>query len=223
MAGPPGEITGDCGHLRASHADREQVVGTLKAAFVLGMLAKDEFDLRVGQALVSRTYAELATLTADLPAGLAAAQPAGPGRAGGRQLVLRPGQISTGATALYALVWVHILLDPSGNEFPGAVGLVFLGGLVYLSVLAIAAAVALEQRRDKRSGGPLPRRQAPGVGNPAFRPLPPASAGGQLRPADPGHRPVSEAARRRRPWSPMPTRGHYARGTLTAGMAPASG
>ena len=33
-------------HLRASHADREQVIGTLKAAFVQGMLAKDEFDLR---------------------------------------------------------------------------------------------------------------------------------------------------------------------------------
>ena len=36
------------GELRASHADREQVIGTLKAAFVQGMLAKDEFDQRVG-------------------------------------------------------------------------------------------------------------------------------------------------------------------------------
>jgi Domain of unknown function (DUF1707) len=33
------------GHLRVSHADREQAIGTLKAAFVAGMLAKDEFDL----------------------------------------------------------------------------------------------------------------------------------------------------------------------------------
>ena len=30
------------GHLRASHADREQVIGTLKAAFVQGWLAEDE-------------------------------------------------------------------------------------------------------------------------------------------------------------------------------------
>jgi hypothetical protein len=37
------------GHLRASHADREQVIGTLKAAFMEGMLAKDEFDLRVAR------------------------------------------------------------------------------------------------------------------------------------------------------------------------------
>jgi hypothetical protein len=36
------------GDLCASHADRERVIGSLKAAFVQGMLAKDEFDLRVG-------------------------------------------------------------------------------------------------------------------------------------------------------------------------------
>ena len=52
--------------LRASHADREQVVDTLKDAFVQGRLTKDEFDSRVGHALASRTHADLATLTADL-------------------------------------------------------------------------------------------------------------------------------------------------------------
>jgi hypothetical protein len=46
------------------------VIGTLKAAFVQGRLTRDELDLRVGQALAPRTYAELAALTADLPAGL---------------------------------------------------------------------------------------------------------------------------------------------------------
>ena len=63
------------GHLRACHADREQVIGVLKAAFVQGRLGKDELNARVGQALAARTYADLATLTADLPAGLAAAEP----------------------------------------------------------------------------------------------------------------------------------------------------
>jgi DUF1707 SHOCT-like domain len=63
------------GHLRACHADREQVIGVLKAAFVQGRLGKDELTARVGQALAARTYADLATLTADLPAGLAAAEP----------------------------------------------------------------------------------------------------------------------------------------------------
>ena len=44
MSGPGDEIAaaaGGRGHLRASHADREQVIGTLKAAYVQGMLAKD--------------------------------------------------------------------------------------------------------------------------------------------------------------------------------------
>ena len=62
-------------HLRACHADREQVIGVLKAAFVHGRLGKDELTVRVGQALAARTYADLATLTADLPAGLVAAEP----------------------------------------------------------------------------------------------------------------------------------------------------
>ena len=80
MAGPGSEIAAAAGQgrgeLRASHADREQVIGTLKAAFVQGMLAKDELDQRVGQAFASRTYAELAALTADIPADAAATSPA---------------------------------------------------------------------------------------------------------------------------------------------------
>ena len=63
------------GRLRASHADREHVLDMLKAAFVQGRLAKDEFDMRVSQTLASRTYAELTALTADIPAGLIGAQP----------------------------------------------------------------------------------------------------------------------------------------------------
>jgi uncharacterized membrane protein len=63
------------GRLRASHADREHVLDVLKAAFVQGRLTEDEFDMRVGQTFASRTYAELAALTADIPAGLIGAQP----------------------------------------------------------------------------------------------------------------------------------------------------
>ncbi len=57
--------------VRASHAEREQVIEMLKAAFVQGRLARDEFDARIGQALTCRTCAELAAVTCDLPAGLA--------------------------------------------------------------------------------------------------------------------------------------------------------
>jgi Domain of unknown function (DUF1707) len=85
MTTGPGDERAAAGRdrLRAGHADREQLIEALQAAFVAGMLAKDEFDLRVGQALASRSCPELATLTADLPAGLAGAQPPKPAQGGG--------------------------------------------------------------------------------------------------------------------------------------------
>ena len=85
-------------YLRASHADREQVIDVLKAAFVQGRLAKDELDLRLGRVLASRTYADLSALTADLPVRLTRAEPPEPvrqpgtGQPGTRQ----PGQLGTG-------------------------------------------------------------------------------------------------------------------------------
>ena len=83
MARPADEIAAGAGgrtHMRASHADREQVIDMLKTAFVQGRLAKDEFDLRVGQVLASRTYADLNALIADIPTGLIRAQPPNPAR-----------------------------------------------------------------------------------------------------------------------------------------------
>jgi hypothetical protein len=80
-----GIMTGSGGHahMRASHADRDAAVVTLKAAFIQGRITRDEFDLRLGEALVARTYRDLAVLTADLPAGIAGhplpAAPAAPG------------------------------------------------------------------------------------------------------------------------------------------------
>ena len=56
------------GGLRASDADREQAVEVLKAAFVQDWLAKAEFEAHVGRALASRTYAELAAITAGIAA-----------------------------------------------------------------------------------------------------------------------------------------------------------
>ena len=89
-AGPGGR---SYSYLRASHADREQVIDVLKTAFVQGRLAKDELDLRLGRVLVSRTYADLSALTADLPVRLTRAQPPEPVRQ------LRTGQPGTGQPA----------------------------------------------------------------------------------------------------------------------------
>lgn len=66
--------------LRASHADRDQVVDLLRLAAGDGRLSPEELDERLERALTARTYAELAALTADLPvAPGTAVAPAGPG------------------------------------------------------------------------------------------------------------------------------------------------
>ena len=53
----------------AGSADRERTVGVLRAAFTEGRLTQDELDDRVGRAYAARTYSDLWTLIADLPAG----------------------------------------------------------------------------------------------------------------------------------------------------------
>jgi DUF1707 SHOCT-like domain len=67
--GPRGPAGAGRGRLRAGHADREQLIEELKTAFVDGRLTKDELAARTGRALRARTHADLAALTADLPAG----------------------------------------------------------------------------------------------------------------------------------------------------------
>jgi len=53
----------------AGSADRERAVGVLRAGFTEGRLTQDELDDRIGRAYAARTYGDLWTLTADLPAG----------------------------------------------------------------------------------------------------------------------------------------------------------
>jgi hypothetical protein len=71
VADRPGDgmVPLDYGGMRASTADRERAVDVLKAAFAEGRLDQSEYADRVGLAYSSRTYAELASLTADLPVG----------------------------------------------------------------------------------------------------------------------------------------------------------
>ena len=92
MAAGPGDqmaAAKGSGHIRASDADREQVIDVLKDAFVQGRLTRDELSARAGKALVSRTYAELTAVTADIlvtiPAWLTEARPSRPGRVPARK------------------------------------------------------------------------------------------------------------------------------------------
>ena len=166
MAEPPDPAPAAAGrgHLRASHADREQVIDILKAAFVRGMLTKDEFDLRVGQAFASRTGGELAAFVADLPAGLTTAQPPGPARAQGQARVLRFGAVIAVATMLYAAVWPLALVLPRNGEGEpqAAIRLLVMTTFAYLMIPVLAGLELLESRRRYRAEEPhrLPGRPA---------------------------------------------------------------
>jgi hypothetical protein len=100
MTGPDEGAEGR-GRLRASHAEREHVIDTLKTAFADGRLDKDELDGRVGQTLAARTYAELATATAGIPAApapaLARRSPSLAARPAVNKEAVKWGLIATGA------------------------------------------------------------------------------------------------------------------------------
>jgi hypothetical protein len=212
------------GDLRASHADREQVIGVLKAAFVQGRLAKDELDLRVGQALVSRTYADLAGVTADLPIGLAEAQPPQPPWAPGEPRIPRPGLVLRVATVLYAGVWVYAILSPGGADSDANGQRIIIGGLFYLLLLLMIGTPILADRLNERLARQVPRRPASGAGGQAPPRMPPSDPGRQLPPADPGRQYTAEAVRSHRPRQPLPgsqsPRRWHPRGLL-AGQRPA--
>jgi Domain of unknown function (DUF1707) len=154
MDGPDQDTAAGRGHLRAARADRERVIEVLKTAFLQDRLDQDEFGARVGLALAARTYADLAALTADLPADLAAAGPpavvtsrprAGPPRT--------PAQIMA-RSACWSVICllVAVALTISGMWF-------FTSPLAVLAVGILGHGIteALDERRSRRqlpSGSP---------------------------------------------------------------------
>jgi hypothetical protein len=150
-------------HIRASHADREHVIDTLKAAFVQGRLTKDEFDQRVGQAFDSKTYAELAALSADLPAG--PTRPLSqPGRAQGWSLgdeKVLEWAIASALSPLAPLAAAFL----TGNQVLAAVSVIlFILDLVLgLPFLMIVVGTRVEERRQGHHS-PGSQGQPPGRG-----------------------------------------------------------
>jgi hypothetical protein len=141
------------GRLRASHADRERVIGTLKAAFVQGRLTKDELDLRIGQTFASRTYAELARLTVDIPAGLiAASAPHNAARARARPPMSNAAK--SGISVAIAVVTLVLAAYLTGGQA------LFVFVPFYSVALLVAGAQVLDSRHQKRSRGQLPPRAA---------------------------------------------------------------
>jgi hypothetical protein len=149
------------GRLRAAHADREHVIGTLKAAFVQGRLTKDELDLRIGQTLAARTYADLARLTADVPAGLVAAAPphnTAPPRktvpphnpAPARARPPTHNAAKAGICVTVALAALVLTAYVTGGQA------LFAFVPLYSVALLVAAAQVLDSRHQKRSRRRLP-------------------------------------------------------------------
>jgi Domain of unknown function (DUF1707) len=132
MTTGPGDgvgAAGDLGDLRASHADREQAIDTVKAAFAGGQLTMDELDARVGRALTARTYAELSVVTVGIRAGSDLARPPEPARA---QRRLRSRPVNSGA-------WVIAATTLAGGIWAGMVAGVAAAILVAIFMLNLAA------------------------------------------------------------------------------------
>ena len=156
--------------LRAGHADREQVIEALKNAFVQGQLTRDELDMRAGRALAARTRAELAALTADIPAGPAVAGPTCPSAPARRRPLVRAAAGSGGCLAIaFAAVWVAAnILDPNGlgNPYhPWSRLCLFVAVFAVVTAFGImisGVGTAVEQRHSRRQLPPQTARRSPG-------------------------------------------------------------
>ena len=141
-------------------AGREQVIAALKAAYVQGRLTKEEFDLRVGQALA--IYAELDALTADIPAvpptvrALAATEPpstepavaarAELAREAANKKMIRQG---TAGVAGLTLILVTALIMPLNPALAVVVGVLLTA---FVAVLTAGLLTLLSWALDRRSG-----------------------------------------------------------------------
>jgi Domain of unknown function (DUF1707) len=138
------------GRLRVSRSDREQAIDTLKVAFVHGRLTKDEFDERVGRALVPLTYAEMVALTDDIPAGPERCRPRGTGQ--GMVRLRESNAAKAGAFAALVAGMVVIAAVGSGSSNP----LQVLATVLLLSpvwMLVLAGLLLLHSRLDRRAAG----------------------------------------------------------------------
>lgn len=153
MAGPGDELAiaegPGRGGFRASDGDREQVVGTLKAAFVQGRVDKDELGARVDQVYASRTYAELAEVIADIPTMLTAGRsPRDPWRATKRAWWFEYAAFLPGIVA--------VILLPGGPRTT-VWTLIIFAAVIYPVFWALGVFKMVASRRVKPSGGqPLP-------------------------------------------------------------------
>jgi hypothetical protein len=143
----------DGGHLRASHADREHVIGALKTAFARGQLAKDEFDLRLDRTLASRTYADLAAVTADLTTRPSRTKPA-------QALTRAENAAAWGVCGLIVAAVLTIVVIPAGTTRDTVVvtAVVIYAAFWLLAGIMLLAARHGRPRPESATRLPSPRR-----------------------------------------------------------------
>jgi len=166
MTGPQDPAAAGRDRLRAGHADREQVVETLKDAFVQGRLTRDELDARAGRALSARTCADLAALTADIPPApvATAAGPACPPAPARRRPLARAAARSGGCLIIAAAaVRLAVLADPGPpgptphpSWAPLCLTIAFCAVMVALGFLVHGVGASWEQRCSRRQLPPPP-------------------------------------------------------------------
>lgn len=206
MAGPEHEMPAEHGRgrLRASHADRERVIDTLKAAYVYGLVTKEEFEARVVQTFAARTYAELAIITADIPAGLAPApaplRPA-PATAGPPAAASpTPGQRAVVATAVLAGLLFFAAFFAGNSMVPpmlvGAIGTALVS-------LFLAGAQMSSPPRDTRPARQLPPQRGVHIGPGADGPAASAASAERLPRASKPRRPGGADAAQRHSLRPQ--------------------
>ena len=162
MAGPDEGAPARRGHLRAADTDRERVVATLQAAFVQGRLDKHELDARVGQALASRTYAELAALTADIPAGPTAAEPAAAPGPAAAEPVRRPARTLAKAASRSGVCMLATVALVEGAFLANQFFLLVLATFAFLAACGFLGYGILDAWQERRAGAQHP--SPPGQG-----------------------------------------------------------
>jgi Domain of unknown function (DUF1707) len=185
MTEPQDPATAGGDRLRAGHADREQVIETLKNAFMQGRLTGEELGARTGQVLAARTYAELAAVTADIPgaprldgssalaraevaspSALARAEVPGPSGLARRWPLARASVKSGGFLVIAAVVVQSGNIIANGDYGPATAS--YQGWIRVLNVLALAlvvtavvilgrgVAASVKQRRSRKQLRPGP-------------------------------------------------------------------
>ena len=147
-----GAVAARHGQLRVSQAEREDAIEVLEAAYVAGRLTEEELEARVGRAFASRTRADLAAITADIPAVPAAVR-----------ATRIPDRVVAGGSA--AIIAAAAL---GGAVLIGGAALI-LWAITMAGVLLFTVSVLLNERQSRTR---QPPRLAPGG---------PALGGGRAR------------------------------------------